>query len=256
MRRGIKTLILAATVAVLWSPAPASADGFVSPWVGSNFAREPADGQVGSFGVTAGSMGGGIIGGEFDFGYSPSFWDKDRLRQQQRARPHGQCHRRHSDRWPERSGNTAVRDGWPGHHPHRLRRDCSIPTQLEHRLRVQPRRRAVMGYFGTHFGLRGDLRYMRTINSDVTDRISIPSSDSATSTSGGRHSALCSGNETQRHRGDEGLADASPNPLSPTTFARLAEPASFTSFQNRHASSLQRSIHVSPSSKVSSATTP
>ena len=77
MRRGgIKALILAAAVAVVWSPTPASADGFVSPWVGSNFAKEPHDG-LGSFGVTAGSMGAGIIGGEFDFGYSPSFWDKD-----------------------------------------------------------------------------------------------------------------------------------------------------------------------------------
>lgn len=167
MRRGIKVLILAATVAVLWSPTPASADGFVSPWVGSNFARN-ADGSVGSFGVTAGSMGAGVIGGEFDFGYSPSYWDKNVFG---------------NNNVLDVMGNVIVGipiggQRGPGLRPYVtgglgiVRRDFDglfntvggSNTDFAYNLGG-----GVMGYFGTHFGLRGDLRYMRTINSDVTD---------------------------------------------------------------------------------------
>ena len=73
MRRGIQTLIVAATVGLVWSPVSASADGFVSPWVGTNFANDPGEGRA-SFGATAGVMGKGIIGAEVDFGYSPNYF--------------------------------------------------------------------------------------------------------------------------------------------------------------------------------------
>jgi hypothetical protein len=64
---------LLAVLLISLVPAPAFADGFFSPWAGVNFANAPADGR-GSFGLTGGSMAGGVLGGELDFGYSPSFF--------------------------------------------------------------------------------------------------------------------------------------------------------------------------------------
>ena len=55
------------------APTRAHADGLFTPWVGANFANKPADGRT-SFGITATGMGAGVIGGEFDFGYSPNFF--------------------------------------------------------------------------------------------------------------------------------------------------------------------------------------
>ena len=69
-------LLVAALVWIV--PTPALADGFFSPWIGVNFANEPADGRT-SFGVTGGGMRGGIIGGEIDFGYSPSFFGEENV---------------------------------------------------------------------------------------------------------------------------------------------------------------------------------
>lgn len=64
---------------LLWLiPARAAADGFFSPWAGVNFANAPADGRA-SFGLTGGGMKGGVIGGEIDFGYSPSFFGTENV---------------------------------------------------------------------------------------------------------------------------------------------------------------------------------
>ena len=73
MRRVIQSLLFTAAMAMVWSPVQASADGFISPWTGANFGHSPADGRA-AFGVTAGGMGGGVFGGEVDFGYSPNFF--------------------------------------------------------------------------------------------------------------------------------------------------------------------------------------
>src|SRR5205814_4797096 len=64
---------LLAAVAVVLAPVQARADGYVSPWAGVNFGSDIDNGR-GTFGVSAGYMGAGVIGGELDFGYSPSFF--------------------------------------------------------------------------------------------------------------------------------------------------------------------------------------
>lgn len=73
MRRLMKSLVLSAAVALAMAPAAARADGWVNPWAGVNFGADVEDGR-GAFGVNAGGMGAGIIGGEIGFGYSPSFF--------------------------------------------------------------------------------------------------------------------------------------------------------------------------------------
>jgi hypothetical protein len=45
----------------------------MNPWAGVNFGSELANGRAG-FGVNAGAMGAGAIGGEVAFGYNPSFF--------------------------------------------------------------------------------------------------------------------------------------------------------------------------------------
>jgi hypothetical protein len=45
MRALLKLVVLAGVFAVTLAPIPARADGFFSPWVGANFAHEPADGE-------------------------------------------------------------------------------------------------------------------------------------------------------------------------------------------------------------------
>jgi len=69
-------LILAALISL--APTRAHADGLFTPWVGVNFANDPADGRT-SFGITATAMGGGVIGGEFDLGYSPNFFGDENV---------------------------------------------------------------------------------------------------------------------------------------------------------------------------------
>jgi opacity protein-like surface antigen len=60
------------------APTSAHADGLFTPWLGVNFANDPADGRT-SFGITATGMGAGVIGGEFDFGYSPNFFGDENV---------------------------------------------------------------------------------------------------------------------------------------------------------------------------------
>src|SRR5919199_4641086 len=73
MRRALKAAVLAATVAVVSAPALAHAEGYISPWVSANAGSSFDNGRAG-FGVNAGGMGAGIVGGEVDFGWSPSFF--------------------------------------------------------------------------------------------------------------------------------------------------------------------------------------
>jgi outer membrane protein with beta-barrel domain len=73
MKRVLKSLVLTGAMAVALAPVQARADGFVTPWVGSAFGSNIDNGR-GTFGVSAGGMGAGVIGGEVDFGYNPSFF--------------------------------------------------------------------------------------------------------------------------------------------------------------------------------------
>jgi opacity protein-like surface antigen len=75
MRRALKAFIFTAAVALVAAPMQARAEGFVTPWVGANWGSgNNIDNGRAAFGINAGAMGAGIIGGEVAFGYSPSFW--------------------------------------------------------------------------------------------------------------------------------------------------------------------------------------
>src|SRR3977135_3584901 len=84
MRRAVKLLLPAAVAALALAPVQARAEGYISPWVAtnagtgfnsSNLNNSFENGRIG-FGTQVGAMGKGIIGGELDLGWSPSFLGK------------------------------------------------------------------------------------------------------------------------------------------------------------------------------------
>ncbi len=169
MRRVLKFLILTAALAVTLVPALAHAEGYVSPWVAANAGTRFGDfdnGRAG-FGVDAGGMGKGIIGGELDFGFSPSFFGTKSV-----------------------FGNNSVIDlmgnvivGVPvggtrgaGVRPFVTGGFGLIRTQVDGLDNIDASNNmagwnlgaGVMGYFNDHVGLRGDLRYLRSFEDTNT----------------------------------------------------------------------------------------
>ena len=65
-------ITVATAFILLAAAAPARADVVLTPFVGSLFGGDLPDSKA-NYGATASFMGGGIIGAEIDFGYSPSF---------------------------------------------------------------------------------------------------------------------------------------------------------------------------------------
>lgn len=70
-------LATAGVLVLLLAPAPANADGFVSPYIGVPFGGATDFGDPDNninFGASAGWMGAGIIGVEVDLSYNPNFF--------------------------------------------------------------------------------------------------------------------------------------------------------------------------------------
>jgi len=161
MRRALKALVLIATVAVVSAPLQARADGYVTPWVGSNWGSDIQNGRA-AFGINAGGMGGGVIGGELDFGYSPSFF--------------GTKNDFGNNSVINFMGNLIVGVPIGGQHGGGVRPFVSfglglLRTQIDGGTvaRVQSSNNmfgwnagaGVMGFFNDHVGLRGDIHYLR-----------------------------------------------------------------------------------------------
>ena len=166
MRRAIKALVLTGVLAVLWAPTQARADGYVSPWAGVNFGNDQAEGDW-AFGVNAGAMGAGIIGGELDFGFAPNFFGESVDNHVMNV-----------------MGNLIIGvpvggTSGPGIRPYvtgglgliRTSIDSSVAgvdafTTNDFGFNLGA---GAMGFFNDHFGLRGDVRYYRTLNEDSGD---------------------------------------------------------------------------------------
>jgi opacity protein-like surface antigen len=161
MNRVVKSLIVASAAAVVLAPMQARADGFVTPWVGSAFGSSIQNGQA-TLGVSAGGMGGGIIGGEADFGWSPSFF--------------GTKSDFGNNTVMNLMGNIIIGIPIGGQHgggvrPYAVGGIGLIRSQIDGGsvARVSSSNNmfgwdagaGVMGYFNEHVGLRGDMRYLR-----------------------------------------------------------------------------------------------
>jgi outer membrane protein with beta-barrel domain len=173
MKRVIKTLILSGAVAMVLAPMQARADGFVTPWIGSAFGSNIQNGQT-TFGVSAGGMGAGVIGGEADFGWSPSFF--------------GTTSDFGTNTVMDLMGNVILGVPVGGQHgagirPYVVAGLGLIRTQIDGGSlnNFAPAQSTnmfgwdagggVMGYFAQHVGLRGDLRYLRA-TSNLTTNVS------------------------------------------------------------------------------------
>jgi opacity protein-like surface antigen len=166
MRRVLKALMLTAAVACVAAPAQAGAEGFVSPWAGVNFSGSSGSQGKQAYGVNAGFMGGGVIGAEFSFGWAPNFLELKPVKNRQIDAmanlivgiPIGGTHG--AGLRPFVTGGLgaihtsigAISD---------LRAGDITNTDFGYNLGA-----GVMGYFATHIGVRADVRYLRTINSN------------------------------------------------------------------------------------------
>ena len=161
MRRVVKALIVTTAIAFVSAPALARAEGYVSPWVSANAGSKFDNGRAG-FGVNAGGMGAGIIGGELDFGWSPSFF--------------GTKNDFGNNTVMNLMGDVIVGVPVGGTHGAGIRPFVTaglglIRTQIDggtltnisssNNMWGWNAGAGVMGYFNDHVGLRGDLKYLR-----------------------------------------------------------------------------------------------
>lgn len=168
MRRASLLLVFIVAMMGIVVPTQARAEGYVSPWLGVNFGNDPANGRA-AFGASAGYMGAGIFGAEFDLGYSPSFFGTE------------------SD-----FGNNSVLTGMAnliigipiggtsggGLRPYVTGGAGLIRSDVNGILTSDSISNndfginagvGVMGFFNNHFGMRGDVRYFRNVNDNSTD---------------------------------------------------------------------------------------
>lgn len=170
MRRAMRAAVLLATVALVCAPVQARADGYVSPWAGVNFSQSQPNSGDRSWGVNAGYMGAGIIGGELEFGWAPDYF-----RQATTSRV-----------W-DLMGNLIVGvpvggTHGPGIRPYVTAGLGNIHQQFQG---LSPASKfsdndlgynlgaGALGYFSDHVGLRGDVRYLRNFNTNPSDAFDI-----------------------------------------------------------------------------------
>ncbi len=177
MRRATKVLVLAASAALVLAPVQARAEGYISPWVATNagtgfnsnnLGSSFSNGRVG-VGTQVGAMGKGIIGAELDLGWSPSFF--------------GTTNDFGNNSVIDVMGNLIV--GVPvggtrgaGIRPYVTGGLGLLRTQIDGGTIATVSSSnndfgwnaggGVMGYFSDHFGLRGDVRYLRNIQNNST----------------------------------------------------------------------------------------
>jgi hypothetical protein len=153
--------VVTAALAFVLAPAVAHAEGYFSPWASTQAGSSFNNGRAG-LGFDAGGMGAGIIGGELDFGWSPSFF--------------GTQNDFGNNSVINLMGNLIV--GIPiggtrgaGVRPFVTGGLGLLRTQIDGGTIANVRSSnnelgwdvgaGVMGYFSDHFGLRGDIKYLR-----------------------------------------------------------------------------------------------
>lgn len=156
MRRVMKMIMLTAAVALVFLPQAARAEGYVNPWAGVVFGNDAIENKFGSFGVAAGAAGT-LAGFELNLGYAPNPFDE--------AIDNSEL-----DLMGDILIGPMVGSGGYGIRPFVIGGLGLIRTTLEgldatndFGFNVGA---GVSGYFSPHVGIRADVRYFRTINSD------------------------------------------------------------------------------------------
>jgi len=171
MRRALKVLVIVAAAAIASAPGVSRADGYFVPWAAANAGNglDFTDNGRASVGVIAGGMGAGIVGGEVGFGYSPSFF--------------GTKGEFGNNSVIDLMGNVIVGIPIGGTHDAGIRPFVTagmglLRTQIDGGTLATVSSSnnmwgwnsgvGVMGYFNDHVGLRGDVRYLRGFENQVT----------------------------------------------------------------------------------------
>jgi opacity protein-like surface antigen len=162
MRRVMKSLAAAGVVALLWLPSEARAEGYISPFAGVNFGNNQLEKKF-AWGADAGFMGAGVIGGEVDFGWAPNAFGEsvdnhvlDLMGNLIIGVPIGGTHG---------AGIRPYVTGGLGLIQSKISSGVS-GVDFDTKNFGFNLGAGAMGFFGDHFGLRGDLRYFRTINNN------------------------------------------------------------------------------------------
>jgi hypothetical protein len=71
----MQMVLAAAVVMGISAPRQARAEGYINPWAGVVFGNDQAEKKFGSFGVAVGDAGH-IVGFEANLGYAPDFFDE------------------------------------------------------------------------------------------------------------------------------------------------------------------------------------
>ncbi|MGE3959561.1 MAG: outer membrane protein [Vicinamibacterales bacterium] len=157
-----KALIVAGVLALLWAPAQARAEGYVSPFAGITFGNNQME-QHFMWGVNAGYMGAGVIGAELDFGWAPNAFGEsvdnhvmDLMGNLIIGVPIGGTSG--PGVRPYVTGGLGLiqsKIAAAGFSPEYSTRDLGFNLGA-----------GAMGFFSDHVGLRGDVRYFRTLTDD------------------------------------------------------------------------------------------
>lgn len=159
----LKRFVVISAIALIGSPVMASADGFVSPYIGGHFGNPSAEGRV-NFGASVGWMHAGKVGAALDVGYGPSFF--------------GNVGTFGSNSVTTVMGNLIVGApvGGPGGYSFRpylsggvglIRSTMNIPGSPSGTFSNNDfgtnLGAGVMGFLNEHVGVRGDVRYFRNL---------------------------------------------------------------------------------------------
>jgi len=162
MNRVSRHLVVAGLLAMLLVPLPAGAETLLTPWLGVNTGTRTGSSGI-DFGTGVGTTIAGVIGADFDFGYSPDFFGSNL-----------------NSYVLTTMGNVTVGIPFggtraPGLRPYLtggiglIRAHLKSPlygysvTNNDVGVNVGG---GLMGFFGDHFGVRADLRYIRSLDDD------------------------------------------------------------------------------------------
>jgi hypothetical protein len=164
MRNVMRSGVVCATLAIVVAPVQVRADGYFAPWIAANVASA-TDAGTRAFGATTGYMGAGVFGFEADFGYSPNFLGSNFEFQKTTAItimtnailgiPIGGTHG--AGVRPFVSGGLGLIRSQQNNVG-----DFSSFSQIRNDVGYELGA-GMMGFFNQHVGLRGDARYLRTL---------------------------------------------------------------------------------------------
>jgi Outer membrane protein beta-barrel domain len=158
----------AIAIAIVLAPVQAHADGYVTPWLGYSIAGQTDDGRR-AFGATAGYMGAGVFGFEGDVGYSPDFIaSRDDLGSNNAITAMGNFILGVPIGGTHGAGVRPFVSGGVGLMRTHVDRSAVVDAPLTHNAFGYDIGAGMMGFFAQHVGLRGDVRYLRSLQD--TDR--------------------------------------------------------------------------------------